>query len=143
MIKKILQKINNQFDGFIRKLYFRTAYRRDLELEDLAVETRRGNPVALAKRLKMVKDYPPDVPLESIEEYKDGIFVLEGPQGASIGMLKAIILTSLGRTGDYRKDKRGIRFFAKVIGFQDDNAPDRNWGMDMKELNSSAQGGVV
>jgi len=143
MIKKILQKINNRFDNFVRDLYFRTVYKRDRELEELAVETRMGNPIALAKRLKMVKDYPQDVPLEPIEEYKDGVFVLEGPQGASLDMVQATILTSFGKTGDYRKNAKGIRFFAKIIGFQDDNAPSRNLGMDMKELNSSAQGGVI
>lgn len=142
-MKKILRKINNWFDNIVLSLYLRTAYKKVQEAEELAVETRMGNPIALAKRLKMVKDYAFDVPLEPIEEYKDGIFVLEGPQGASLEMMKAIILTSFGKTGDYRKDSKGIRFYAKVIGFQDDNAPSRNWGMDMKKLNSSAQGGVI
>lgn len=142
-MKKILQKINNWFDSIVLGLYFRTTYKKVQEAENLAVETRKGDLFALAKRLRDVGAYPPYVPPEPIEEYKDGVFVLEGPQGASLEMMKPIILTSLGRRGDYRKDSNGIRFFAKIIGFQDDNAPTRNWGMDMKKLNSSAQGGVI
>ena len=139
----MFKKINNWFEDFIRRLYFKTAYNKDREQENLSLETRMGNYFALAKRLRDVGAYPPDAPLEPIEEYKDGIFVLEGPQGASLEMMKATILTSFGKTGDYRKDSKGIRFYARVIGFQDDNAPTRNWGMDMKKLNSSAQGGAI
>lgn len=139
----MFKKINNWFDNLIRNLYFKTVYNKDREMEELSIQTRMGNPVALAKRLKMIKDYPPTLPLKPIEEYKDGVFVLEGPEGASLEMLKTTILTSFGKTGDYRKDSKGIRFYAKVVGFEDDKCPTRNWGMDMKELNSSAQGGVI
>lgn len=67
--------------------------------------------------------------MKKIKEYKDKYFIIELKEGGDFDQAKISIFTGRAKTGDWSKHKKGIRFFAKVSGFQDDNAPTRNWGI--------------
>ncbi len=83
------------------------------------------------KRIKefIEKTYPnKDIPLK---EYKGDIFLIEANEGAEFDDFKKTQFTAYKNKIDI-EPKKPIRFYAKVIGFEDIRAPIRNWGMTLK-----------
>lgn len=69
------------------------------------------------------------------EDYEGAVFAIDLPEG---GELKDAVLkyfTGFASSGDYGETKE-IRFYAKVVGFEDKRAPMRTWGMGLNKLRS-------
>lgn len=64
--------------------------------------------------------------MQKVNEYEDGIFVLEVEEGGNISDIRAVRFSEWDGTVGTKLTKP-IRFFAKVVGFEDDEAPQRNW----------------
>lgn len=73
------------------------------------------------------KLFPTSFKIEN-KEYKDEIFMIELPKDGEKQDLKIRHFTGYAVTGDTHPTQP-IRFYAKVIGFEDANALIRNWGM--------------
>ena len=59
-------------------------------------------------------------------EYINEIFMLEAPEGGDIDTIRAVGFSGWEGTLK-RKPKHPVRFYVKVIAFEDENAPHRNW----------------
>lgn len=64
--------------------------------------------------------------MPKIKEYKDDIFMIEIPEGGGIDEAGIVGFTGWPDTLS-RKPSQPIRFYAKVVGFEDDRATMRNW----------------
>ena len=62
------------------------------------------------------------------EEYKNRVFLIDLPEAGTMKNMKIRGFSGFARTGDITS-KQPIRFYAKVVGFEDINAPKRNWGL--------------
>lgn len=71
--------------------------------------------------------------MQKIKEYKDDIFLLEVPEGGNIDEVHAVGMTGWQGTLQ-RQPTQPIRFYAQIIGFEDANAPMRNWQMRNKKF---------
>lgn len=144
MIKKILDKFSNWLIYIVSQSQIK-AESVFKEREDLVRETRYGNPEALAKRLDILG--VGSISPIGEREYADEIMVVEAQQGADFKTFKPTIFTGFAKTGDYGSNKKGIRFFLKVVGFQDDRCKETNWGVDFEDmkdlskLKNTVQGG--
>ena len=59
-------------------------------------------------------------------EYVNEIFMLEAPEGGDISEIRAVGFS--GWEGTLKNEPtQPVRFYVKVIAFEDDNAPHRNW----------------
>lgn len=90
------------------------------------------HPKTAYKILSRLNDAYPTKRLKSKEkEYKGDVFLLSIPEGGNLGTLSGDDFSPWASTGDI--DSTGtVRFFAKVIGFEDLRAPVRDWGMDLE-----------
>ena len=59
-------------------------------------------------------------------EYINEIFMLEAPEGGDIDSIRAVGFSGWEGTLN-RKPTQPVRFYVKVIAFEDENAPHRNW----------------
>lgn len=66
-------------------------------------------------------------------EYSDDIFLLEMPEGGEIRQLRAVGFTGWPHTLK-KEPKKPIRFYAKVIAFEDTNSPVRNWQIETDKI---------
>lgn len=67
-------------------------------------------------------------------EYKDKVFLIECPECGSLEDMVLRNFSAFAVTGDVSQNKeRPLRFYAKVVGFEDDGAPNRNWGMEFNQ----------
>lgn len=71
--------------------------------------------------------------MPKVKEYKDDIFWLEMPEGGDIDDIRAVGFTGWQGTLE-RKPRHTVRFYAKVIGFEDTRAPMRNWQTKTKQF---------
>lgn len=100
-------------------------------MQDEIEQTRKGSLKALAERVNRL------FPTRKVEEkeYKGDVFVIGLPKGGEFNDdFEILRFTSQAIIGDVRSPLisalgQPIRFYAKVIGLEDINAPRRNWGM--------------
>lgn len=84
-----------------------------------------------------VNSFYPTQKLKNIKkEYKDEVFLIELPEGGDADFLN-IVVFSAWACDSRIKARLPIRFYAKIIGFEDTRALIRDWGFnfsDFKEL---------
>ena len=85
---------------------------------------------SLVKRLEKLF---PSRPRFEKEEYKNGVFLIDLPEAGEMKDMKIRGFSGFARVGDI-VSKQPIRFYAKVIGFEDIKAPKRNWGLDFTKF---------
>lgn len=65
--------------------------------------------------------------------YTDDIFLLEMPEGGDVTDVRAVGFT--GWEGTLQNEPtKSVRFYAKVVAFEDTRAPERNWNMEKGKI---------
>lgn len=68
------------------------------------------------------------------KEYKNKIFLITLPEGGEIDEMNVVAFSGFASMGE-ADPRNPIRFYAKVIGFEDTRAPSRNWGYSLDDFN--------
>lgn len=82
--------------------------------------------------IRRVEKIIPTLPIEN-KEYKDEVFLIELPEGGDGSELKIKNFSGFAVTGDIAPTNP-VRFYAKVVGFEDVNASKRDWGMNLDKF---------
>lgn len=90
----------------------------------------------MSKKLakKVLKKYKIETLPIPKKEYKDEVFVLGFNEGAEFLSAHPLHFTAGAITGDITKKGYPIAMYLKVVGFEDERAPMRDWGMDLEKF---------
>lgn len=69
--------------------------------------------------------------IEGDSDYRDGYLCMQMQEGGEFRWMKYVHFTPCAITGDIHPHDP-IRFYFKVVGFEDTIAPVRNWGMNFE-----------